>query len=212
MKTLFTIILLFLMVSTKAQTFAEWTNQKKTQIKYLLQQIAANKVYIEYAQKGYSIARKGLNTIQHIKQGDFDLHRDFISSLSSVNPKVKSYARVADIIACQLRIVKTVGATIRNLKESNQFTSDELEYSKMVFERLLEESLKNLDELFVIISSGELQMKDDERIKRIDQLFIEMQDKYGFCQSFSDECSVLAMRRFSEQADIQLSKKLNGLK
>jgi hypothetical protein len=65
--------------------------------------------------------------------------------------------------------------------------------------------------LYLIITSGELQMKDDERIKRIDKLYADMQDKYSFCESFSEECSVLAMQRLSEQAEINLGKKLNGL-
>ncbi|MBN8880661.1 MAG: hypothetical protein J0I32_24180 [Sphingobacteriales bacterium] len=212
MKTIVTIAVLFLSLTSQAQTAAEWTSQKKTQIKYLLQQIAANKVYIEYIEKGYGIARKGLNTIQKIKQGDFDLHRDFISSLSTVNPKVKNYTRVGDIIAYQVRIVKDIKTVISNLKESNQFNPDELDYSKAIFERLLEDCLKSMDELFLVITSGELQMKDDERIQRIDGLWLDMQDKYAFCKSFSEECSVLAMQRLMETGDVDLSKKLNGLK
>jgi hypothetical protein len=54
-------------------------------------------------------------------------------------------------------------------------------------------------------------MKDDERIKRIDQLY-EVQDKYTFCESFSEECSVLAMQRLNEKGEINLSKKINGIK
>lgn len=211
MKNIITIAILFLSLTSQAQTAAEWTSQKKTQIKYLLQQIAANKVYIEYIEKGYGIARKGLNTIQKIKQGDFDLHRDFFSSLSTVNPKVKRYTRVADIIGYQVRIVKDVKTVLNNLKESNQFSPDELDYSKAVFERLLGECLKSMDELFLVITSGELQMKDDERIKRIDRLCFDMQDKYAFCKSFSEECSVLAIQRLTEQGEINLSKRLNGL-
>ena len=52
---------------------------------------------------------------------------------------------------------------------------------------------------------------DDERIKRIDLLYTDMQDKYSFCQSFSEERSVLAMQRLSEQVEILMSKKLNGI-
>lgn len=211
MKKIVTIAILFFSLSSQAQTAAEWTSQKKTQIKYLLEQIVANKVYIEYVQKGYGIARKGLNAIQRIKNGDFDLHRDFISSLSNVNPNVRSYTRVADIIAYQLRIVKDVKTVISNLKESNQFNPEELDYSKAVFERLLSACLQSMDELFLVITSGELQMKDDERIKRIDQLYLDMQGKYAFCKSFSEECSVLAMQRLMEKGEINLSKRLNGL-
>src|SRR5690242_10947490 len=125
-------VLLMVLGSTGAtsQTLEEWTSQKKTQIKYLLEQIAANNVYIAHLQKGYGIARKGLNTIQHIKKGDFDLHNDFIGSLSNVHPTIKAYVRIVDIIHCQVRIVKQVNATISKLKESNQFTPGELDYTK----------------------------------------------------------------------------------
>ena len=216
MKIYILILSLVFSILANAQTLAEWTQQKKTQIEYLLDQIAANKVSIDYLEKGYEIARTGLNTIQNIKKGDFNLHRDFFGSLEIVNPKIKTYTRVADIIAYQVRIVKNISTTIKNLKESGQFNTDELDYSKTIFENLLDECLKNVDELYLVITSDELQsdgyrMTDDERIKRIDQLYTDMQDKYSFCQSFSKECSVLAMQRLSEQVEIIMSKKLNGM-
>jgi len=211
MKIYILILSLVFSILANAQTLAEWTQQKKTQIQYLLDQIAANKVSIDYLEKGYEIARTGLNTIQNIKKGDFNLHLDFFGSLEIVNPKIKTYTRVADIIAYQVRIVKNISTTIKNLKESGQFNTNELDYSKAVFENLLDECVKNVDELYLVITSGALQMTDDERIKRIDQLYTDMQDKYSFCQSFSKECSVLAMQRLSEQVGIIMSKKLNGL-
>lgn len=211
MKIYILILSLVCSILANAQTLAEWTQQKKTQIQYLLDQIAANKVSIDYLEKGYEIARTGLNTIQNIKKGDFNLHLDFFGSLEIVNPKIKTYTRVADIIAYQVRIVKNISTTIKNLKESGQFNTDELDYSKAVFENLLDECVKNVDELYLVITSGDLQMTDDERIKRIDQLYTDIQDKYSFCQSFSEECSVLAMQRLSEQIEILMSKKLNGI-
>ncbi len=53
------------------------------QKKSLLQQIAALKVYIDYAQKGYSIAKEGLTLIGNIKNREFDLHSKYISSLKT---------------------------------------------------------------------------------------------------------------------------------
>src|SRR5688500_14766126 len=99
-----------------AQTWDEWTQQKKTQIKCLLQQIAANKVYIEYLQKGYSIANKGLTTIRNIKDGDFNLHRDFFGSLKTVNSKIKNAGKVAAIIAFQIRITKESKQSLERIK------------------------------------------------------------------------------------------------
>ena len=63
------IVLLITTILCNAQGLSEWFNQKATQKKYLLQQIAALQVYIGYLQKGYSIAKTGLTTIGNIKNG-----------------------------------------------------------------------------------------------------------------------------------------------
>ena len=119
---------------------------------------------------------------------------------------------MADIIAYQVRIIKQAKQTLQNIREARQFTTEELEYCKNVFDNLLNECIKSIDELFMVITSGELEMKDDERIKRIDKLYIDMQDKYSFCSSFGDEMGILSMHRMSEQIEINQSKIINGIK
>jgi hypothetical protein len=195
-----------------SQTAAEWTQQKQTQKKYLLQQIAALHTYISYAKKGYDIVNKGINTVHHIKKGDFDLHRDFFKSLKNVNPRISRYAKVADIIAYQVRIIKQTKATIKGIRETKQFTNEELEYCVTVLDNLLTECIKNIDELMQVITNGELEMKDDERLRRIDRLYADMQDKYTFCSSFSEDMALLSMQRLGEQLEINRSKILNGIK
>ena len=135
-------MLLSLTKPVAAQTFAEWFRQKATQKKYLIQQIAALQVYIGYVSKGYSIAKKGLNTIQDIKHGDFDLHKNYFSSLASVNPTIKRYTRVADIISLEINIVRQTASVIWYCKESNQLTLSELTYLQNVFDQLLSDCSK----------------------------------------------------------------------
>jgi hypothetical protein len=183
---------------------------QKPKHKRLIEQIAALQVYIGYAQQGYSIANKGLTTVRNIKNGDFNLHRDFISSFKKVNPKIKGYAKVADIIALQLRIILSIKECLKGVKEARQFSIAEIDHCSTVFQNVLNASLENIDQLFEIISDGELQMKDDERLKRIDALYTDMQDKYAFSSSFSEEMAVLTVQRMHQRADIELSKKLNG--
>jgi uncharacterized protein HemY len=209
------LIILVFLISIKqsnAQTYDEWFRQKKTQKKYLLQQIAALKVYIGYAEKGYSIATKGLNTIQDIKHGDFNLHNNFFNSLTSVNPRVKQYSKVAAIIAMQISIAKHVHNTIIDCRKAKQLTDKELEYLQQVFNNLLDDCAKNLDELIGLITDSEQQMKDDERIKRIDKLYADMQDKQVFSQSFGNAAKGLSMQRRNDAYDIEIERKLNGLK
>jgi hypothetical protein len=194
------------------QTAGEWLNQKSTQKKYLLQQIAALQVYIGYARKGYNIVSKRINTVHNIKKGDFNLHRDFFSSLKNVNPRINNYVKVADIITFQLRIIKQIKQTLQGIRETKQFTPEELDYCKLVFDSLLDECVKSIDELIMVTTSGNLQMKEDERLKRIDNIYADMQDKYSFCSSFSDEMGLLSVQRMGEQIEINRSKILNGVR
>ncbi len=204
---------IFVIISNlHSQTTEEWTQQKKTQKKYLLQQIAALQVYLGYAKKGYNIVTDGINTIRNIKNGDFNLHRDFLNRLKNVNPAIRRYAKVADIIAYQAKIIKQTKATLQQIRETKQFTESELDYCKLVFDNLLGECIKTVEELVLVTTSGELEMKDDERLKRIDGLYADVQDKYSFACSFSEDMGLLAVQRLGEQMEANRSKLINGIK
>lgn len=194
-----------------AQTWGEWFSQNSTQRKYLLQQIAAFKVYTGYLSKGYSIAKNGLNTIKGFKNGDLTQHTNYFTSLVTVNPKIKRYSRVAEIIAVQISIAKQSTTAIKNFKRNRHFTQTEINYFQTVLNSLLSDCAKNLDELFSLITNGNLQMKDDERIKGIDKLYADMQDKQQFTRSFCNSATGLSIQRSNEANDIIISKKLNGL-
>lgn len=198
--------------SSNAQTADEWLNQKATQKKYLLQQIAALQVYIGYAKKGYNIVNGGITTIKNIKNGDLNLHRDFFNGLKNVNPAIRRYAKVADIIAYQVKIIKQTKGTLQQIRETKQFTETELNYCKQVFDNLLDECMKTVEELILVTTSGKLEMKDDERLKRIDRLYADVQDKYSFTCSFSEDMGILAVQRLGEQMEINRSKLINGIK
>lgn len=212
-RTLLAILLLFTLNSAaNAQTFREWFRQKKTQKKYLIQQIAANQVYLEYLNKGYEIAKDGLGMIGSFKRGEFNLHGDYFNSLKNVNPEIKHYAKVVDIIALQVRIVQGTSSSLRQFNRSDAFSSDELGYVQRVFGRLLEDCGTSLDELLAVTTDGELEMKDDERIARIDQIYLAMLDKHTFFQNFSNETQMMAVVRLQENKDVNTSRALQGVK
>src|SRR5690348_12290797 len=99
MKKIFLMVLICVSAfRVQAQTFDEWFRQKKTQIQYLTDQIAALQVYRQSLEKGHTIAGTGLKFIHGIKKSDFDLHHFYFSSLKKVNPQLKSYTKIADII------------------------------------------------------------------------------------------------------------------
>jgi hypothetical protein len=192
-----------------AQTLEEWTRQKKTRIKRLLEQIAANQVYIEYARKGYQIVTAGLHTIGDIKNGDFRLHLGFIDSLKAVNPSIRSWPKVADIITLQFQVIQSGKQALDAVRASGQFTRDEVLYCKTVFENLLAECGKNVDALNLVIIPGRLSMDDEQRIRRIHGIWLNLRDQSAFASSFSHDVSLLAIQRLTEQTDINYSKQID---
>lgn len=211
-------MILFLLLSAyagselKAQTFAEWFQQKKTQKEYLVQQIAALGLYIGYVEKGYQIAQQGLSTVSDFTKGEFDLQGDYFSSLKTVNPVIKQNEKISVFVALLVKITKTYQSTYQLLSNSNTFSKDELGYIQSVFKNLLNDCDKSVDELITVITDKKLEMTDDERIARIEKLFLEMQEKYIFSKSFSADAKSIAASRQREKSDVQTSRALHGIK
>lgn len=191
-----------------AQTWNEWFAQKKTQLKYLAQQIATFQIYAGYLEKGYHIAQQGLTAINDIKNGEFSLHKNYFGSLSAVNPKVKNMAEVAEIIAMQVSVVQQFKKMVAKAKNSGQFNSGELGYFGNVYTGVVAACINDVDELIGLTTNGQLQMTDDERMKRVGVLYKDMQDKYAFTQSFANDASLLALQRQRDANEINLLKKL----
>jgi hypothetical protein len=211
-KIMFLGVMLGAMLSANAQTWEEWFRQKETQKKYLLEQIAALKVYLGYARKGYEIAGKGWRIIQGIKEGDLNLHSEFFASFSKVNPQIKASPCVAGIITLQSRILWRIKETRNHVGASGQFTASEKAYFQKVLDGLLQESVDSLEELLLLTTSDALELSDDERINRIETLYEAVQDMYTFISSFGAEIDLLSAQRMREQVDIQHSKRTKGLR
>ncbi|NCU05734.1 MAG: hypothetical protein GXC73_17325 [Chitinophagaceae bacterium] len=210
LKIIFSVVLVIFCLSASTQTPEEWTQQKQTRIKRLLEQIIANKVYLEYVKKGYKIVSTGLHSIRDIKNGEFKLHLGYFDGLKTVNPKIKAWMKVADIIAYQTQIIKTGKQAIDAVRLSGKFSNEELDYCRKVFDQLLENCLISIDELLLVVTDGKTEMTDDERIKRIEKIYAGMQDKSSFALSFSNEMHLLVTQRITEQAELNYSKKVNG--
>lgn len=182
--------------------YKEWFQQKKTQKEYLLEQIAALKVYSGYVKKGYDIYKTGHNAIGNFKRGEFNLHNDFFLSLKSINPEIARYSRIGDIVRMQAGIIGTGRKTLQELRQEGFATAQEIDYIGKVYAKVLSDCAAVVNELIDLTTAGKLEMEDAERIQRIDLLFAEMQEIYRFTETFSTDAKVLSKSRKKEQSDI----------
>ena len=210
MKSLLTLIMLLLLSNCcAAQRVKEWVRQKKTQKQYLLEQIAQLKVYLELTEKGYKIAQQGLSTIGEIKRGEFRLHQNRFDSLWIVSPAIRSYSRLKQITDLHGRIndicEKLPAALAADLDAGR--TS----YIRKVLGLVYDDSQSVINHLFLVSRSGVAAMSDDERIKRIELCFQQMQDNYSFVKDFEHKTRLLARQIKNGDSEITTRRNIHGL-
>lgn len=212
MKTLITIltgITLSINFHCQAQTWNEWFNQKKTQKKYLIQQIAALEVYLGYVKKGYEIAHDGLTLIGDIKDGNFSLHKDYFTSLDKVNPIVRKSSKAAYAFALQNLIKREIQSQYQSSRNDANFTAGEMHYLTAVYANLNNECDALIDELKSLLTDDNLQMQDNQRLNNIDRICENLKGMYSFLRTFHP--SLLSMQRTSEKSGIETMKKINDV-
>jgi len=190
-----------------AQTLAEWFSQKKTQIKYLNEQITALLQYRSYVRQGYQISRNGLGSIGGWVKGEFDLHSAYYSSLKNVNPQVKGNVKADSIIS----YAKQIPQRFDHLNGLNGLDDDTKDYIGQVRSTVLDDCNKDLSELQMVISERKAQMTDDERIKRLDGIYSRMKDKYAFTLYFCSQVRLLLLQRDQELKDINTLRQQYGI-
>lgn len=203
------IILLFTTVGTSFKSSAQ--SDEAQQLLLNVEKLAQLKQILSDLKKGYQIVSTGYNTIKNISQGNFNLHKAFIDGLMEVSPTVKNYKKVADIINCQILIVKEYKNAYRRFKEDGNFTPEEINYLGSVYSNLFNQSLKNLDALATVITANKLRMSDDERLKTVDDIFNDIQDKLVFLRRFNNNTTILAIQRAREKKDANTVQKIYGI-
>ena len=177
-------------------------------IQAMLKQIALLGVYVKDLENAIDIAKEGLTTIGEIKNGEFNLHSLFFSSLQKLNPSVAKYSRIAEIISDQLAIVSNFKNLIKRLNSSGRMTTSEITYISSVYDNISRECTKSLNDLISVTTDGKLEMTDDERVRRIDGIWAGMKDKYAFTQDFTTRVDKLSSERDTEIEENELLKTL----
>lgn len=172
--------------------------EKLNQLKSILQQL----------KDGYVILTKGYNTIKNLSEGNFNIHRTFLDGLLAVSPTVRKYKRIGEIVLMQKQIISQSKSTLSTFVSRQILSPNEIIYLKNVYENLVDRSMKNMDELLMIITSNRLRMNDAERLSAIDRIYDDMSNKLQFLNHFNQKTALLGTQR---QREMQENKVLKNL-
>lgn len=199
-------VVLLLPIKGKAQS------QEIQQLILNIEKLSQFKQILKDMKKGYEVLSGGYNAVKDMSQGNFTLHKTFLDALMQVSPVVKNYKRVGDIINYQILLAKESKTAFNRFSKSQNFSQQEVVYFEKVYGNLLNQSLRNLDELLTIVTANKLRMSDDERLQAIDKIYIDMEDKLLFLRNFNTSSNVLELQRAKESNDVNSAKEIRDLK
>lgn len=184
-------------------------SSEATQLLLNVEKLSQLKNILTDMKKGYTIASNGYRSVKNIAEGNFSLHEVFLDGLMLVSPEVKKYARVADIITYQKNIVSEYKRALKSFRSADVFSPEELSYLGVVYENLFDQSLQNLEDLTMVITSSKLRMSDDERLRAIDRIFLDTQDKLMFLRNFNSETGMLLLQKKQQKKELSQLKGLH---
>ncbi|UBM58718.1 TerB family tellurite resistance protein [Marinilongibacter aquaticus] len=176
-----------------------------------LEKLRQFRAILDQMKQGYQILTGGYNAVIAVTEGNFRLHKAFLDGLLEVNPYVSGHERVKGIIARQAKLMEECSWAGKVFGNDRNFTREELTLIQEVHGNLAKKSLDDLKELADLVTAGKMRMSDDQRLKAIDRVFGQMEDKLMFLRHFNGQASLLALQRARERKERLNVQKIYGL-
>ena len=140
-----------------------------------------------------------------------ELYLKYFEELWKVKNAINSYQAVRDIIKKQVQLVQEYLKAFNLSKQDKNFTADELDYMQKVYTGVLDESIKNIDQIQLVISAFATQMTDAKRLETIHAAGNNIEQNITDLRQFNQQNIIISLQRSKEKNDIDVVKKLYGI-
>ncbi len=203
---------------TKAQIpIAEIIRQAVTRVikgvDLKVQRLQNKTIWLQNAQKTLEnkMSELKLDEIKDWVEKQRKLYDDYFQELWMVKAALVHYQRVKEIIERQVQIVNEYRGAWALFRQDKNFTAEELEYMYNIYTGMLDESLKNIDQLFLVANAFATQMTDAKRLEIINTVFDSMERQFIDLKEFNNQNKMVSLQRASEKGEIDYVKRLYGL-
>ncbi len=152
-----------------------------------------------------------LSEIAGVGRQQTDLFSKYYHELYEVKTLINDYGKVKNITERQAALVREYQSAWSLTQQDDHFTIAELQHMQSVYTGILGESVKNLDQLMVVINSFKTQMSDGRRMELIGRIAQKIDANYFDLKAFNNENILLSFSRSHSQQDRQSLKDLYGI-
>jgi hypothetical protein len=179
----------------------------------MVQRLQNKTIWLQNAQKVLEnkLNELKLNEIAEWTEKHRKLYQDYYEELWKVKNTIAMYQRVRQVMDKQVRIVDEYKRCWNIVQDDEHFTEAELDYMYRVYFGIMEESVKNLDQILLVINSFKTQMSDGKRLEIIEQAANQIDQNYFDLRQFNTQNMLLSINRAKDQQELLVVKKLYGL-
>lgn len=179
-----------------------------------IQRLQNKTIWLQNAQKTLEnkMSQLKLNEIRDWVQKQKKLYEDYFEELKKVKSAIANYKRVKDIIEMQVAMINEYKGAWALFRQDKNFTADELEYMLNIYTGMMDESMKNIDQLFMVVNAFATQMADAKRLEIINGVADNVQQQLLDMKEFNSQNKMLSLQRASEKGEIEYVRRLYGLR
>ena len=178
-----------------------------------VQRLQNKTIWLQNTQKTLEnkMAKLKLDEIKDWVEKQRKLYADYFQELQKVKKALTTYQRVKDIIERQAMMVKEYKAAWALFRQDKNFTDEEIGYMQNIYSGMFDESLKNLDQLFLVINAFTTQMNDAGRLEIINTVSDNLERQFTDLREFNTQNRMLSIQRASELGEIEYVRRLYGI-
>ena len=178
-----------------------------------IQRMQNNTIGLQNAQKAIEnlMTKLHLQDIASWATKQKELYGGYFQELWKVKTVLKTYWKVKDIISRQVELVAEYKRTWDRFRVDGHFTPRELEEIYAVYTGIVDESMRNLDQLALATSDLVSQISDGKRIALIDAAAKAIEKNLADLRRFNDRTLRVSLSRAADLTDLLLTKRLYGI-
>lgn len=178
-----------------------------------IQRLQNRTIWLQNAQKELenTMSKLKLSEISDWTEKQRAQYDTYFKELWRVKNAISNYNKVRQIVQIQLQVAQEYKIAWGLIQKDTNFSPSELDYMYGVYSGLLKESLKNVDQLMLVVSSLRTQMSDGRRLELINLTGDDMQNVLTDIRRFNNSNFRLSVSRAKDSEDALRLRKLYGL-
>ncbi|WP_232373241.1 conjugal transfer protein TraI [Pinibacter aurantiacus] len=178
-----------------------------------VQRLQNKTIWLQSAQKNLEniLSKVKLDEITDWTKKHKAQYQQYFDELKQVKDAISTYKKIREIMEHQKQLVDEYKIAFNKFKQDKHFMADEISYMAKVYTGIMDESIDNLDRLFLVINAFNTEMTDGKRLEIISSVARQIDDNLNDLRDFNQQCVRLSLQRSKDENELKTMRQFYGL-